>query len=356
MLDCESESDVSEEYDDESEEDFYDENNEHFDDNDNIVGDNDSYNTNNHENIVKDEHVADDHEQMACKSSENTSQTKDFLVDSGCTSHIVDDESSFVEFDQSFKPETHSLTLADGTKCSGTAEKRGKVDVILTDTKGVDHKVTLHDVLYIPSYPQSMFSVDRANKQHSSILFRPNSAHLIAPDNSTRFNIRKERGLFWLRARIPRRSKENVDSVKSVRDLKEWHSNLGHCNQSDILKLEPLVDGMTISKKDKLNCAPCALGKLTNKRNKAASERAKAPFEMVSSDVCGPVSPASTDGFRWVISLIDNYSGFAFVYFMKNKSDAAAVLRKFIADISPFGRIKVLLNLTSKTELAQGRM
>lgn len=131
---------------------------------------------------------------MACKSSDDNSETKDLLVDSGCTSHIVNDESSFAEFDDSFKPETHSLTLADGTKCSGTAEKRGKVDVIFTDTKGVDHQVTLNDVLYIPTYPQSMFSVDRANKQNASVIFLPNSAHLIASDNSTKFNIRKKEG------------------------------------------------------------------------------------------------------------------------------------------------------------------
>ena len=175
------------------------------------------------------------------------------------------------------------MTLADGTECNGTAQKKGKVEVIFTSNDGVEHSVTLNDVLYIPTYPQNMFSVNKANKQKASVVFLPNSATLIA-HNGTEFNIRKEGGLFWLKARIKRR--KCSDSANSVRDLKEWHSTLGHCNKADILKLESLVDGMKIANKGELTCKPCVLGKHTNHINKSLSERAKSPLEMVSSDVC----------------------------------------------------------------------
>ena len=90
------------------------------------------------------------------------------------------------------------MTLADGTECNGTAQKKGKVEVIFTSNDGVEHSVTLNDVLYIPTYPQNMFSVNKANKQKASVVFLPNSATLIA-HNGTEFNIRKEHGLFWLK-------------------------------------------------------------------------------------------------------------------------------------------------------------
>ena len=296
--------------------------------------------------------LAENDSQMACQSV-NT-ESKDTLVDSGCTAHSFNDESVFTEFDPSFQPENHSLTLADGTVCSGMAEKRGKVEVTFTSEKGDEHNVTLNDVLYIPTYPQNMFSVSKANLQNASVVFMPNSAHLIAPDG-TKFNIKKERGLFWLKTRIRRRKSHDSVASVSVRDLRNWHSTLGHCNKADILKLESLVDGMKIAEKGELSCTPCILGKHTNNINKSPSERAKSPLEMVSSDVCGPITPASPDGFRWVISFIDNYSGFIFVYFMKNKSDATQALRKFIADISPFGRIKSLLNLATEADLVKLR-
>ena len=150
--------------------------------------------------------------QMACQSDET--KPEEALVDSGCSAHIFNDESAFTEFDPIFKPEHHSLTLADGTKCSGMAEKRGKVEVTFTSTKGDEHHVTLNNCLYIPSYPQNMFSVGKANEQNASVVFLPNSAHLIAHDG-TKFSIRKERSLFWLKMRVNRR--KSCDSVNSVR-------------------------------------------------------------------------------------------------------------------------------------------
>ena len=83
--------------------------------------------------------------QMACQS---VTECKDTLVDSGCTAHSFNDESVFTEFDPSFKPEHHSLTLADGTVCSGMAEKKGKVEVTFTSSKGDEHNVTLHIYIY----------------------------------------------------------------------------------------------------------------------------------------------------------------------------------------------------------------
>ena len=313
------------------------------------------------EDIEEVEEELDDDEEEIEEVVSNTSQvmasseesdSEEMLVDSGATSHINNDESNFSEFDETFVPEQHSVTLADGTKASGMALKRGKVDVTFTDTKGKSHDVTLNDVLYIPTYPQNMFSVSRAVEQNSSVVFHSNFAELITHDG-TKFKIQKEGRLFWLRAGIRRRSAS--DSVNSVRDLKDWHSVLGHCNKADILKLEPLVDGMKIANKEELNCTPCILGKHTNNISKGPSERAKAPLEMVSSDVCGPITPVSADGFRYVISFIDNYSGFMFVYFLKKKSDATKALLKFIADVSPFGKINKLLNLTPQKELEKLR-
>ena len=126
-----------------------------------------------------------------------------------------------------------------------------------------------------------------------------------------------------------------VTYVKHVRDLKEWHSTLGHCNTSDIIKLEGIVNGMTISKKNNFICHPCILGKQTQSISRLASVRATLPLEFVSTDVCGPIDPVSTEGYRYVISFVDNYSGFIFLYFIKQKSDAANALLKFLADIAP---------------------
>ena len=272
-----------------------------------------------------------------------------FLVDSGCTSHIVNDETCFVEFDDSFRPQTHSVTLADGSRNSGLAEKIGVVVTCFVDTDNVRHTITLSGVLYIPTYPQNMFSVNKAIENGSSVLFFPGYAQLVTP-NGTTFSIRMERGLFWLDT-----GHQMIDSANLVRDLSDWHSTFGHCNHGDILRLQNLVDGLTIGSKEKVECTTCILGKQTNEISREPSKRASVPLELVSSDVNGPVMPVSSDGFQYSISFVDNYSGFLFVYFMKRKSDAVSALSKFIADVAPFGKVRELLNLTPESELVKLR-
>ena len=61
--------------------------------------------------------------------------------------------------------------------------------------------------------------------------------------------------------------------------------------------------------------------------------------------------PVSTEGFKYVISFIDNFSGYIFVYFIKQKSDAT----KFLVDVAPFGTVRNLLNLVPESEVKKLR-
>jgi len=48
--------------------------------------------------------------------------------------------------------------------------------------------------------------------------------------------------------------------------------------------------------------------------------RASKPFELVHSDLCGPISVPSHGGARYFIVYIDDYSRYAWVYFLSDKS------------------------------------
>ena len=52
---------------------------------------------------------------------------ENFIVDLGCRAHVVVDESLFVSFDPHFKPELHSVELADVKVLRSMAEKHGTV-------------------------------------------------------------------------------------------------------------------------------------------------------------------------------------------------------------------------------------
>ena len=55
-------------------------------------------------------------------------------------------------------------------------------------------------------------------------------------------------------------------------------------------------------------------------------------LEVVQSDLPGPVEPEAKDVFKYTLAFTDDYSGVAFVYFLKAKSDTIKVTERFIAD------------------------
>ena len=275
-----------------------------------------------------------------------------FLVDSGATSHIVNEPSLFVAFDPTFKSSKHTVELADGRVITSVAENCGTIQVYFKDNQGELCEALLHNVLYMPTFPSNIFSVKAVTKKGCSVCFYPHHAELVTPVG-TIFDINCETDLYFLQAY--RVSSQTSTCVNAVRDLQTWHNILGHCNKDDVVKMQSVVDGMKISNRNDFVCEPCILGKHTETVNREPSQRATRPLEFVSTDVCGPISPVSSDGFEYAISFTDNYSGYIFLYMMKKKSDAARALKKFLADVSPIGKVSNLLDLVPDDDVRKLR-
>lgn len=104
---------------------------------------------------------------------------KGLMVDTGATSHIITNIDKFKRFDETFQPKDHFVELADGTRTSGVALKKGEAEVCLQDTEGRRVTAMLKDALYIPSYPQDIFSVKAATANGASVNFRQGCNQLI---------------------------------------------------------------------------------------------------------------------------------------------------------------------------------
>src|SRR5467141_2959790 len=60
-------------------------------------------------------------------------------------------------------------------------------------------------------------------------------------------------------------------------------------------------------------------------------ERAKMRLEKVHSDIAGPEDVGTSYGEKYMLNLIDDYSGMAWIYPLKKKSDASAVFHEWEA-------------------------
>ena len=90
------------------------------------------------------------------------------------------------------------------------------------------------------------------------------------------------------------------------------------------------------------NCEICIQGKFSQSRNRQLDRRAACTFELIHSDLAGPIEPADINGYRYAMTFIDDFSSAIFVYFLKTKKDTVSATKKFIADTASHGRIKSL--------------
>ncbi|KAL6461078.1 hypothetical protein MHYP_G00310440 [Metynnis hypsauchen] len=264
---------------------------------------------------------------------------KGLIVDTGATSHMLNDRSRFKTFDSTFKPESHSMELADGRRTFGLAEGRGDAQVCLIDSDRHICTVTLKNALYIPSFPQGLFSVKCATAHGAKVLFEEGNDVLMTP-NGTRFNIQVCNRMYYLQTECDENDVCNVSH-----DIQTWHEIMGHCNYDDILKLQDVTVGMHIKGAKRTpdkECHVCIEGKFTQTRNRNATDKVKAPLELVNTDLAGPVTNGSIDSYKYMQSFTDVCTGVVFTYFLKAKSDAVQATEKFLADVAPYGSVKCI--------------
>ncbi|RVW69943.1 Retrovirus-related Pol polyprotein from transposon TNT 1-94 [Vitis vinifera] len=92
------------------------------------------------------------------------------------------------------------------------------------------------------------------------------------------------------------------------------HNRLGHLSLSKFHKMVPRFSTLS-----SLPCESCQLGKHTRVSfPKRLNNRAKSPFELVHTDVWGPCRTASTLGFQYFVTFIDDYSRSQFTSFMSH--------------------------------------
>jgi hypothetical protein len=199
-------------------------------------------------------------------------------------------------------------------------------------------KALLQNALYVPSYKQDIFSVQAETSRGAAVSFSQNHAALISPDG-TKFKISKNGMLYYLNS-ITSSSKPRQQSKS--RSLHEWHEILGHCNFNDVLALENVVDGMKISDKKEFDCGVCIMGKMTQPRNRKPDKRATKNLELIHCDLAGPIDPIAKEGFRYALAFVDDYSGIIMIYFIQHKSDTLRATEKFLADSSPYSKVKCI--------------
>nr|GEY29228.1 putative ribonuclease H-like domain-containing protein [Tanacetum cinerariifolium] len=117
-----------------------------------------------------------------------------------------------------------------------------------------------------------------------------------------------------------------------------WHQRLSHLNFDTIndLARNDLVAGLPKFKYHKEHpCPSCEKGK-----SKRASHppkpvpNSRQRLHLLHMDLCGPMRIASINGKRYVLVIVDDYSRYTWVHFLRSKDEAPKVIIKFLKRIT----------------------
>jgi len=62
---------------------------------------------------------------------------------------------------------------------------------------------------------------------------------------------------------------------------------------------------------------------------KYTNNRAVIPFHTIFSDLKGPFKVPSHGGYRYMMSFIDDFSRYGYVYFLKSKDQSFSIFKQF---------------------------
>ena len=317
---------------------------------------------------------------VTLQSSGSSSQ---WVVDSGTTAHFCKDRSLLMNF-----TEIPPVTVKMGSTTT-TANAKGLV-VLWVSKDGVtfDQRVTLGDVLYVPDFSVNLMSVRKLARRGYGFAVMGNDAHLTMADQTpfAKVNGSDRDELYVLEARSSKscpatqqqtvagsyhtaetsaggdgtvgkstvsidgtvgKSTVSIDDafgqdLTRTRDVSSWllwHNRLNHLGVRQMVQMktgdmvegaQPLPSAVSSPESDgHFSCESCIIGKSrrANMPRKSTAQRTTHCLQLVHSDVCGPVRvPSLNDEYRYVMTLIDDFSRYVVIYLMRTRDE---VLRHF---------------------------
>ena len=112
-----------------------------------------------------------------------------------------------------------------------------------------------------------------------------------------------------------------------------WHSTLGHVS---ISRLHSLISNGVLGQVDvsQNNCQACQLAKFHALPLYNSDSIAKAPFDLIHSDIWGPSPNPTMGGSRYFVIFVDDFSRYTWIYLMKNRSELPQIYYSFAAMVS----------------------
>jgi len=203
-----------------------------------------------------------------------------------------------------------------GVACKhGRLDINGIGDVILKTICG--KSINLCNVIYSSNASRNIISVHDLTKLGFNVIFTKSGWKVTQSDNSVFLSGKILDGLYILETSNP-----EVNSVIKSSTYDVWHKRMGHPGKITMktLKEKCPKELKNVTIEDSV-CQICMEGKGTKLPHSTTATKATRPYIRVHSDIWGPASSPDRHGNKYYVSFTDDYSGYASIYLMKDKSE-----------------------------------
>ncbi|KAI3691382.1 hypothetical protein L2E82_49739 [Cichorium intybus] len=249
-----------------------------------------------------------------------------WYIDSGCSKHMTGNQS----FLRGFKPTESKQDVTFGNNMTARIKGYGNI------TNG---HFTIKKVAYVDGLKHNLISVSQLCDNNHEVLFtKQRSTIMDAKTKAILVNSDRLGNMYPLDMDLIYGKPDICLLSKASADISWlWHRRLSHLNFGYINKLiaNDLVRGLPLLKLDNETlCAACEGGKLSKSSHKSISESSVSePLELLRIDLCGPAKTQSIKGKKYILVIIDDYSRFTWVFFLRLKSEAPEEIINFIKQI-----------------------
>ncbi|GJT99156.1 retrovirus-related pol polyprotein from transposon TNT 1-94 [Tanacetum coccineum] len=200
----------------------------------------------------------------------------------------------------------------------------------------VQGNITICHVYFVEGLGHNLFSVGQFCDGDLEVAFRSQTCYVQNLERDDLLTGARESNLYTIS--IPDMAASSPVCLMSKASLTKswlWHRKLSHLNFdtiNDLTKLD-LVDGLPKFKygKDHL-CSACERGKskkFSHPPKVVPSNHSK--LELLHMDLCGPMWVASINGKKYILVIVDDYSQYTWVYFLRTKDETPDIIKNFIA-------------------------
>ncbi|KAJ9560650.1 hypothetical protein OSB04_005810 [Centaurea solstitialis] len=247
-----------------------------------------------------------------------------WYLDSGCSKHMTGRE----EILHNFKPKF----------CGSVQFGNEQYAPILGYGDVIQDKITIKKVSLVEGLGHNLFSIGQFCDKDLEVGFKKRRCVVKTESGKELLVGTRRRNLYKIDLRdVKAKNTLCLLSKASNQQSILWHRRLSHLNFKGLNKL--VIGNLAIGIPDlrfqqEHLCTACQFGKMKRVSHKSKLEHGtKKPLQLIHMDLCGLMRVQSINGKKYVLVMVDDYSRYTWVKFLRSKDEAPAIIISVLKEV-----------------------